>query len=447
MSNLDEMKNAFAQKLDAKRQQHASGLQTDLEEVRKLLLSGLPAPLTLQARRQAEQVVSAFPGRLKPVGIERLVDMTSSNQLEDVDEAFIQTFQLGHYYHLDRLHYKIFYCVDLDEFFSPILEKEEISPERRQAELESMKMAAQKDFLDQGLNTLGYNIPGQGAYINGWYFGQRYEMSPQEAYQNKDILRRIQETAAHEKLGHGFLAVYSALGDVKTRLGLARLELARRFGRRGADDPISSLRQGQYGQLFRASQFLEEGWSTWVETYLSDSLHDTHQHPRSNPEHVMQELVELVARRPDLKEIQAALVEALLVLFGKEDATPEDLHSAMKTLEWVHDYPDLDDLIGKILGQPLRYQVGELLFCKIEANMGALCVPYAALIAAGVNFDPSQVSLTDMANLLKTDPRLHPDARLAAISNLQLKEKDDVRGMARMVTAQLSFSTPKELQG
>jgi len=107
----------------------------------------------------------------------------------------------------------------------------------------------------------------------------------------------------------------------------------------------------------------------------------------------------------------------------------------------------VDDLLAQKLNQPLRYVVGELLLTQAEANLGPLCVPYAALIAAGVTFDPVQVGLSDLRDLLSRDLRLNPDARLALISRLRLEKKDDVRGMAKNVAALLSFSIPKELQG
>jgi len=106
----------------------------------------------------------------------------------------------------------------------------------------------------------------------------------------------------------------------------------------------------------------------------------------------------------------------------------------------------LDEFLDEQLGQPLRYAVGELLFVQAEANLGAGCAPYAALIAANITFDPAAVSLADLRDLLSRDPRLNPDARLAALSRLKLDKKDDVRGMAKVAAAQLSFSVPKELQ-
>ena len=106
----------------------------------------------------------------------------------------------------------------------------------------------------------------------------------------------------------------------------------------------------------------------------------------------------------------------------------------------------LDDQLAEKLGQPLRYILGELLFCQAEENLGPKCVPYAALIAANVTLDPAQMGLSDLSTLLKGDARLNPNARMAAISRLKLQQKDDVRDMAKMVSAQLSFSVPKELQ-
>ena len=83
---------------------------------------------------------------------------------------------------------------------------------------------------------------------------------------------------------------------------------------------------------------------------------------------------------------------------------------------------------------------------QVEANMGSACVPYVALIAANVNFNFEKISLTDLASLLVNDPSLHPDARLAALSRIKLKQKGSISELAQRAQAELSFSVPQAIK-
>lgn len=445
MSKLDEIKTSFAGKLEATRQQHAARLEADLQELRARLLRefkpSIPADL---GRRLGKLVAPPAAPAVRPPA-QPLVDISASDPLRQMDAAFFQEFHLTSYYPIPRLNYPTIYCETLEEFYTPIVSQMDLSPEARQQELLRLVESAKEAARRNGGGILGYNLPGKGAYLNGWLFGSRAGIPPQQAFQDKESLQRILETAAHEKLGHGFLNAYSALGEVKTRLGILQIEIARKFGLRAADDPTSSLRREQANLLFLASQLLEEGWATWVETYLAQSLLGFGPHPRYALQTVLNAIQSLPARLPERAETQPALLGALALLFGAEQVPIEMLHQAVMIIEVIG--VGLDEVLGEKLGQPLRYAVGELLLAQAETNLGAQCVPYAALIAANVNFDPSQVGLSDLRDLLSRDPRLNPDARLAAISRLHPQAKDDVRGLAKMVAAQLSFSVPKELQG
>jgi hypothetical protein len=372
-----------------------------------------------------------------------LIDMTPSINLKELDQAFIRQFNLASYYPLDPISYQTFYCVTLEEFFDPMLEEYDISPETRR-EFRAFKVAEaiETAHSPRGGGTLGYNLPGRGAYVNGWLFGFMSDLKPKEAFRNEKVLSHILTTAAHEKLGHGFLAAYSELGKVKSRLGLNKVEIARKFNLRTADDPATSLRVAQDNLLHRVSQLLEEGWATWVASLLAQSVFHRGKHPQYEIQRVVEAIKNLPENIPNHAEIQKALLGSIYIVLGDQDPPFDLLQQAVTILEDVGSM--VDDSIP--LEQPLRYAVGEMILSQAERNLGMQCMPYAALIAANVTFDPVSVGLTDLEKLLATDPRLNPDVRMVLISRLKPQQKDDVRGMAKMVSAQLSFSVPKELQ-
>jgi hypothetical protein len=94
----------------------------------------------------------------------------------------------------------------------------------------------------------------------------------------------------------------------------------------------------------------------------------------------------------------------------------------------------------------LIYAVGSLLMSQAEANMGAACVPYAALIAANVKFNFEEISLTDLTTLLLSDPSLYPDVRLAVLSRIKLEQHGSIKELAQRAQAELSFSVPQALK-
>ncbi len=445
MSKLDEIKTSFESKLEETCQQHATRLETEQQELRARLLHefapAIPADLGSRLGRLAK---SGMPPVVVQPPVQFQVDISSYESLRQVDTAFFQTFHLSDYYSPSRLNYLTVYCETLEEFYTPIVAQMDLSPEARRAEVQRLAKDAEEAARQNGGGILGYNLPGTGAYLNGWLFAFRQGLTPRQAFEHPETFLHILETAAHEKLGHGFLNAYSALGEVKTRLGLNQVEIARKFGLRGADDMVSSLRREQANLLYLASQLLEEGWATWVETYLARSALGLGQHPRYTLQKVLDVVQSLPARQPEQAEARQTLLGALALLFSAEQVPIEMLHQAVLIVAMVAG--DLDGMLGEKLGQPLRYAVGELLLTQAEANLGAQCTPYAALIAANLTFDPAQVSLSDLRDLLSRDPRRNPDTRLAVISRLKLDRKDDVRAMAKMAEAQLSFSIPKEMQ-
>jgi hypothetical protein len=83
---------------------------------------------------------------------------------------------------------------------------------------------------------------------------------------------------------------------------------------------------------------------------------------------------------------------------------------------------------------------------QAEHNLGPLCVPYAALIAAYVTFDPASMGRIDLEDALNTNERFNPNVRMAALSRLKLNDKNSVSELTSRAASELSFSIPAELR-
>jgi hypothetical protein len=222
MSELDEIKNKFAEQLEKNKQAHAGQLESDLQALRANLPREFRASLPPDLGRQAEAVAAKFTSRAAPSPARALVDMAKNSNFQEYDETFIEIFHLDAYYPAFRLRYPTKYCETLGEFSIPQLSQEELSPEEHQKKIKAM-VAELEEQARKGKLFKGYYISGLGAFINGWLFDQLYKCSEGEAYKRADAWPHILETAIHEKLGHGFLSEYSALGQVENQLGLTQL--------------------------------------------------------------------------------------------------------------------------------------------------------------------------------------------------------------------------------
>ena len=165
------------------------------------------------------------------------VEIGGSTPLQQLDSDFLSAFRLADYFPPEWIAYPTVYCETLEEFFTPLTLDLDISPHRWEKYLDQWMREAQNGAR----KIFGFNLPGIGCFLNGWLFGTANNLSAGEAFQNLEILNKIIEIAAHEKLGHGFLSAFSELGRSNSVLGLRGVELARLFGIRPADDPTSSL--------------------------------------------------------------------------------------------------------------------------------------------------------------------------------------------------------------
>ena len=441
MSDLEDIKNGFERRLDARRAQHQERTNQEAAQLREQLMREIKLPPLPDLSRRLETIVARWPVQPAISHVPSLVEMSSSGKLQELDQIFSQLFDLPAYYPTNRLAYPTVYCETLKDFFQAQVDALDRSPQQREQTLGWMVEAAESDARkSNGGGTFGYNLPGQGAYLNGWLMAYNTHLSPRQVLEQPELALRVYGTAIHEKLGHGFLSVYSTLGQVKTRMGLDGFELAQRFGRREADDPASRLGMRQHNLIYHASQLLEEGWSTWLQTFMGLTVLKAGKHPRYSIQKIIDAFETIPQNEPNRLETMGKLRTALAWVFENQDTSLEALLKAVRVLEAN------GDEFGDALGQPLRYAVGEMLMVQAAFNLGPKCLPYAALIAANVKLNPAELAISDLEELLSSDPRLNPDARLAAISRMGLAEKNNVHLLASEVSARLSFTPPAEIK-
>jgi len=438
MINLDDLKNSFSRQLDDQIAAHEQQFQADLEAIRARLLR-TAAPEKIPDQCPSLPIPSERPDF--PI----LADLGRASyplQLKEMDRAFLQSFNLDQVYADRSWDDPTIYTTTLADFYLPQVNQQNISPQVQQKALYQLVVYFEKVAQETSGGTLGYFLPGLGCFLNGWLVCFGKDVDPENAFDHPDLAHLILNVAVHEKLGHSFLGSFCELGGVKTRLGLYQAAVAQRFGHHPADDPTFSLRLAQYNLLQLTSQFLEEGWATWITGFIGSELFDT---PR--PFYTLDQLWHAIDTLPlvSYRRHRALLLGAMQVVFGPDSAGQAALHQAIIIIVVVG--AEITAHFAKHFNQDLSYVVGELLFTQAEGKLGPACLPYAALIAGNVTLDPTKIGLADLDVLLNEDPRLHPDARLAALSRMRLAEPNSVDELVSRAEAQLSYAIPPELKG
>jgi hypothetical protein len=443
MMTLDDFKARFDQRLTDKIFRHSSRIENELAWLRNQLLQSSSHGNIYEIEKRLLRVDQrldlerAFPRLTK-------IQINEVNEFNRIDSIFFELFQIPRYYASNKIIYPTIYCETLEEFFAPFVADRQISKEAREEEQKQLVTEARQRAEAGKGGVYGVNFPGRGCYLNGWLFAYASGLEPSLTLTYDEFQPFITGTAVHEKLGHGFLSAYSALGEIKTKLGLTAIDIARRFGLLPADDPMSRILHDQSQLLSIASQLSEEGWSTWIEKTLGRLLFPETQFQS----HSMRELIkalQILALDPEpARSTALTIMSALDIIFSEDPVQLSDLHRAVMVIEIAG--LELDSFFLNQLGQPIRYIIGELICRQIEFNQGAFCVPYSVLIATNISFEPSKISLADLKGVFQNEPRLLPDTRLCLLSRLPLKTKGDINELAVRAQAELSLTIPKEIR-
>jgi hypothetical protein len=389
--------------------------------------------------------------------VQAKVALGNADVLQRLDTIMWQSFDLSHIFPGAPLgQYPVVYCETLEEFFTPVLADADVSDSTREEVLAAYVADAQAHAEESGGGIFGVNLPGRGCYVNGWLFGFAHGTSPRAALQDPAIFPAIMETVCHEKLGHGFIAALTAVGQEKTQLGLWRFDWARKFNLRTVDSPRSTLLRQKHNLVFEATKFTEEGWATWIEQIMGwlaarHGLVDRDQAPvRPEAKYTLEEVARLLdslqkrvprEQRPTVERFAQA---TQLLLVNTDPKAMDALFPAIQV--WQQEAQLFDEVFAEAFGQPTLYVLGYLLSRRLEARLGWQNLPYAVAIAGNVTYDLENISLVDLATLLSSDPRLNVDARLALLGTLQLLEGQGPAALARLAREKLNLAVPESIQ-
>lgn len=393
------------------------------------------------------------PGR---GGVNAQVALGGAGLLQQLDALMWQAFGLETRFPGAPLgQYPVIYCETLEEFFTSFVFDADASDSSKQEALAFLIAQAEAQARESGGGTLGVNLPGRGCYVNGWLFGFARGVAPRAALQDPAILPRIVETVCHEKLGHGFIAALTAVGQEKTRLGLWRFDLAQKFHLRTVDTPQSALLLRKYALVHQSTRFTEEGWATWIEQVMlwfaarkgllpgvQAAEHLQAKYSLAQVGQLLQQLRQNAAPESEernLVELVAAVTHILAD--DKSDFSEGDVFTAIRI--WQEVAGVFDPVFSQVFGQPAVYVLGYLLLRKLEARLGWQNLPYAVAIAGNVSYDLEAIAVTDLGQLLAGDPRLNVDARLALLSTLRLQPGQGPAELARQAREQLDFALPQ----
>lgn len=474
MDTLDKKQQAFEERLDAIARRSGwgklgAGDDSSIKARLRAYEARLDARIAAHRRRtetvaraaaDADSAASEPRPELPPLwpGQPRIA-LDGKPALKQLDRLFAAEFDLDRYFPDHQLgNYPTVYAETLEEFYQPYLDVMDASDSTKEAVMSRLKAQAEEEAEEGRGGVFGIFWPGRGCYVNGWLFahaataaskGER-SISPREALSDPQILPRIMATTVHEKQGHGFISEMTALGEEKQRLGVWRYDVARRFDLRAVDTPAGALLEQKEAVVYQSSQLLEEGWSTWIEDYMMARWATLNGRPEPEPRYTLEQAWNLLsglerdAENPATKAAVRDILTGLRAVFLAEEPALEDIHRAVLVF---HRHDDtVDETFSYNVGRPFEYVVGYLLLRKMEARLGALCLPYAVIIAANVTYGLEEIAASDLQHLVARNSRVNADARLAQLSLLDLEQKGDVKELAGRAHEELNLAVPSSLQ-
>ncbi len=367
---IDDKMQDFASRLDQQIEEHRKQRERDSAQLSDHTFPSIdkerPGGQSHKEIAADRQVAWQFPPRRGfPGPVQAQIDLSHDGALQRLDTIMWDEFALQDIFPGQPMsRYPVVYCETLEEFIAPILSDMDCSPTEREKRLKSWIARARRKAHDDKGGTLGVNLPGRGCFINGWFFGTVNDMTAQEALNNVRVLSDILETTCHEKLGHGFIAELTAMGEEKIDLGLWRFELAQDFPFRTVDSPRSTLLRQKYLSIHQTSRFLEEGWAMWIAEqmvwqaerrgFFGNRTVTAQPQACYLPDQVEQLLLALCRQgSADERQVMQELFKATQILLAiAEQVSPEDVFAAMRFWqEGAH-------LLNDYLPQPAPYVLG-----------------------------------------------------------------------------------------
>ncbi len=369
------------------------------------------------------------------------IDMTRERSLAGLDQLMEDDFSLALYFDASMSAYPTTYCESVREYAEPIIADIPMSDERRAQALEELTAASEAGMQLPFLQSLGVHIPGVGCFINGWLIAKHLDTTPRQALESASGFATIVTTASHEKWGHGFLTELTALGREKSSVQLGKIHLADQFEIRTVDTPDHARLSEQWRIIFYASNYVEEGYATWIERYLAERVAelqpDTAEMLRCAPAFTVKDVVE----RLSVTSEGAAAAEAIARLFMLESPSMSAIHEAMMEMTAAADRMG-DRGFAQVVGMPAAYAVGFCIVNQIAAHQGAKVVPYAVATACNIEYKLREISNQDLQNYVHTHPELNVNTRLAAMMYVSPGEPNDIQGFLKRVRDEAGLAPP-----
>lgn len=434
--DLDKKFREMERKLEQKSQdleQRSARKEAEIE--RKLGSAGSPV-----STKDSGRAPTAL-GTALPVGQHDLrIDMTRERSLAGLDQLMEDDFGLMRFFDKSMTAYPATYCETVREYLEPILADIPMPEERRAQVFEELTAAAEAGGNVPILRSLGVHIPGAGCFINGWLIAKDLKMPPREAFESAAGFAEIVTTASHEKWGHGFITEMTALGREKSAVQLGKTRLADQFEIRTVDTPGHARLTEQWRIIFFASNYVEEGYATWVTRYLAERVAALQPDTAERLRHAPGFSAKDVYKRLKSTRKGRAAAKALAQLFSLDEASLPAIHDAMTNLAVAAD--NMGEGFARTVGMPAPYAVGFCIVNQVATRHGWKVVPYAVAAACNIEYGLEEVSNQDLQNYVMHHPNLNVNTRLAAMMYVNPGEANDVKGFLERVKNEAGLSSP-----
>ena len=380
-----------------------------------------------------------LPPLAAPPILPGLLEMRGDSRLTQMDKWIGEHLGLGQV--VQQLKEPTILSETAQEFYGALLSGEPLSEGQWKSLLEQQLRDA-RESADRGGGVWGAFLAGQACLVNGWLFKSVFGLAQvRESLSDPRTAGMVLATVAHEKWGHGFLSVATALGAESRQVHLDRLRYARLFSGFQVTTPEGVILREKWRAVYNATRFAEEGWATWVENLVRQEFASKIGAAPVKQAEWLADFVVPQLRRRNL----AAAQQAMLTLFDSS-RTPDEAKAAMATLEQAEEEITPDFL--EQYGRPPRYVIGYGLCWLIERRFGGQNVPAALMLAGNVVYGLASQGVSDVVNVIAASPDLNVNRRLAAIAHLPQQAAPGLsRGdFAKACHDRLGLSIPANLK-
>jgi len=412
--------------IDDKLKQMEQELEKKTRELERKLDEGLGGSTAKKEATPATQA-RAFKARDLSGKHNFLVNMSREKFLGRLDEIMEEDFNIRSFFGKSMSAYPTVFCETPREIISPLLAAEDWPDAAKEGYIAEQERIAATGQTPPGIGFLGYHLPGVGCFINGWGIANDMGLEPRQVLDDPVGFGQVVNTAAHEKWGHGFISEITSTGVDKQSVQLNLLDIVSRFKLRDVDTPQRAKLMEQHVILFESSVLLEEGFATWTERWLAESMAEREQKwahlPDSAPIYTPEEVAGTF--RSIGQDNWARSVECL---FPAHEPSPDQVHEILQE-HWppfIEALNGADEVFAAGRMQPPPYVIGFLMLNYLAQRQGAKCVPYAVATAANVSYGLENVSNHDLRNFVNNNPDLNLNRRFLSLMYLHPGRPNDV---------------------